>query len=457
MKILLVEDDISIRKGIETFLQHNDYEVETADNGKSAYENLLENNYDIVLTDLQMPEMSGLELLENINKKKISTKVLVITAYATVENAVTAMQKGAEDFLTKPLNLTELQLKLKKLENKIQIDFENRMLKAKIENIETERLVGNSESMKELKEMIGLIGNDKNVSVFIYGESGTGKELIAKNIHKMSERSEFPFVPVNCAALPPELLESELFGYVKGAFTGAVNDKKGIFETANKGTLFLDEIGEMDLNLQAKLLRVLQDHKIKPIGATEDIQLDIRVISASNRKLKELVEENKFREDLYYRLNVMEIEAEPLRRRKDDIPLLLEYFSNKKFIQTGKKLIFEPKVIEYLKEYCWRGNIRELENLIQKLSIIVHDGKVRLENLPEDILPGNTIDANTEFIALDYQKAINKLIREFEISYLKYHLTNNSNNISKTAERIGLSRVSLHKKIREYGLLCEEA
>lgn len=455
MKILLVEDDPSIRNGISVFLRHKDFEVLTASNGREAFDKIKETDFNAVITDIQMPEINGLELLELIKDNNIKTHVIVITAFATVENAVLAMQKGAEDFLTKPLNLTELQLKLEKLSEKIRLGRENKALKAKLEKFEFKDIIGDSSKIKDLKDMITLVAQDPNVSVFISGESGTGKELVARNIHRLSNRKDYPFIPINCAALPSDLLESELFGYVKGAFTGAVQNKVGLFEAANFGTIFLDEIGEMDATLQAKLLRVLQDHQIKPVGSNDNIQLDIRIISASNKKLTELVERNAFREDLFYRLNVIEIEVPPLRERKEDIPLLLNHFVNEKYSTTNKNIIFDKYSLKNLINYSWPGNVRELQNLISKLSVTIPTGNVTKENLPEEFTLNISSSLNHNFFDLDYQSAVKNKIKNFEFEYLKYHLNKHNNNISKTADSIGLSRVSLHKKIKELKLIEE--
>jgi transcriptional regulator with PAS, ATPase and Fis domain len=294
----------------------------------------------------------------------------------------------------------------------------------------------------------------------IYGESGTGKELVAQNIHYMSNRRNKPFVAINCASLSDELLESELFGHVKGAFTNALKDKPGLFLIANNGSLFLDEVSEMSPRLQAKLLRVLQEKHFQPVGSVDIINIDVRILGASNQNLKMLIEENKFREDLYYRLNVVEINLPKLEDRKEDIPLLINHFIEKEFERTKKRIILSPEVMEILINHNWRGNIRELENFIKMLAVISEHKLIQITDLPESFfvnMIANSMKRKELWEKYDFQCALNSAVENFEKEFLRYHIEKNNGNISKTAEAIGLSRVSLYKKINQYNLLHEES
>ncbi len=452
MKILIVDDDRILRKGIATFLKNEGNETDEVSNGKEALEKINVEKYDLIISDVQMPEMNGIDLLKEIKLRKHPIPFIIITAFAKIEDAVMCMKIGANDYLTKPINLEELKIKILKITEQQRLEKENYELKQKLEEIKMPSIIGESKSVMKMKELIRKVSADPDVSVMIYGESGTGKELVARNIHGFSTRKDNPFVAINCAAVPDELLESELFGYVKGAYTGAFKDKAGYFEKADKGTIFLDEVSEMSMSMQAKLLRVLQDHKIQRLGSTQNIHVDIRVIGASNKKLDELVKKNKFREDLYYRLNVVEVNVPPLRRRTDDIPILINHFLTK---SNGRKISFSGEAITVLEKYTWPGNIRELENFVKMLMVTTDNPIIEINDLPEKIL--NEINYSSEkwldiYKVTDYQTALHNAIANFEKEYLSYHIRKNNSNISKTAEAINLSRVSLYKKINEYNL-----
>jgi DNA-binding NtrC family response regulator len=450
MKILVVDDDESLNRGICSFLKSKNIKTDSAFDGKKAAELTKVNNYDLILSDLQMPEMDGLELLEYIKTNKSNIPIIIMTAFASIESAVEAMQKGAEDYLTKPVNLNELSVKIDKVVRTNKLEEENRKLKKKINFYELPEIIGKSEPIIQLKELLKRISNDSSVPVYIFGESGTGKELVARNIHFMSDRKEKPFMPINCAALSDELLESELFGYVKGAFTGALTNKKGLLESSNGGTIFLDEISEMSPRVQAKLLRILQDGIVQPIGSNETKTVDIRFISASNQRLADLVEQKKFREDLFYRLNVIEVEVPPLSARRDDIPILINHFLQK---YNNPGLTFSDEALSSLSNFNWPGNIRELENLIRMLLVTNRNNVITKELLPDKITSQNKITIDkSNFEYDDYKTAYNNVVINFDKSFLEYHLKKNGYNISKTAESINLSRVSLHKKILEYGI-----
>ncbi len=453
MKILLADDDAAIRKGIEVFLTNMNHSVSSVPDGKEALEVSEKEDFDLIISDVQMPEVNGLELLNALRQKGKDTPMIIITAFATVEDAVKAMKLGANDYLTKPLHLEELQLKIGKIEDELKLKRENAELKERLRRIDFPEMVGVSEAITEVKKMIAKIAQRDDVPVMIYGASGTGKELAAKAIHNVSKRNGAPFVAVNCAAMPDELLESELFGYVKGAFTGAVKDREGLFKTADGGTLFLDEVGEMSPRLQAKLLRALQDFRIQPLGTSNSFNVDVRIIGASNVRLQDLVSQNKFREDLFYRLNVAEISIPPLSRRKEDIPLLLEHFISSPKIK--KEITFTKEALAALTDYNWPGNVRELENFVNSISVFAERDVIDRNDLPERILNESSavkykwdnLFANNNFP--DAQKII---LEDFEKKFLEFHLRKHNGNITRTAEAIGLSRVSLHKKINDYGL-----
>jgi two-component system, NtrC family, response regulator PilR len=455
MRILLVDDEQSIRKGIEIYLISENHLVTSCENGLEAYELCKKEIFDLIISDMMMPKLNGLEFLKILIENKIAIPFILITAYATIEDAVTAMKLGAEDYLTKPLNLEELKLKIDKIINKKILLEENKKLKDRLNKIEFPDLIGESKVMQELKNRIVKLAADPDITVMIYGESGTGKELVARNIHFKSARLDKPFLAVNCAALSEELLESELFGHAKGAFTNAYKDKDGLFQSADEGTLFLDEVSEMSPRLQAKLLRVIQEKCFHPVGSTEIKKVDVRIIGASNKNLKELVTKGKFREDLYYRLNVVEICVPVLRKRTDDIPLLADHFLQRENLRTKKKISFSPASIEVLQNYPWNGNVRELENFIMMICATSEKDFIEPTSLPENIF-SETLITSLKLKGLiqqsDFQSALNNVIESFEKEYLSYHIKKNDGNISKTAESIGLSRVSLHKKIGQYNL-----
>ncbi len=451
MKILLVDDEPVLRKGVSTFLSNIGYDVNSVSNGTMAMEVIDKENFDVIISDVQMPGLNGIEFLKKLRNGGNLTPFIIITAFANVQDAVLCMKLGADDYLTKPINLEELKIKIEKISLRKKLEKENTELREELNKIKLPEIVGESKLIIEMKKLMKKISSDPDVTVMIYGESGTGKELVAQNIHLYSERNKNGFVAINCAAIPDDLLESELFGYVKGAFTGANKDKTGFFELADKGTIFLDEVGEMSPAMQAKLLRVLQNHEIQRLGSTKTIKVDVRVIGASNKKLDELVKEGKFREDLYYRLNITEIQVPPLRKRNGDLPLLIEFFIRK----TKSDIKFSKQALELLKKYSWPGNVRELENLIRMLAVTLEERIVGISNLPDKILNETeySTDNWNEYYSLnDFQTALHKAVTEFEKKYLLFHLNKNGNNISKTAKAINLSRVSLYKKIKEYRL-----
>ena len=448
MKILVVDDDKNLNLGISVFLNTNNIGNVSAFDGEDGYNKIKGEKFDLILSDLQMPNMNGIELLKKVKEKYPELPVMMMTAFASIENAVEAMKIGAEDYLTKPINLKELLIKIKKIEKSIGLKRENEELKKRVANYEIPEIVGESESLKELKNILRKVSADSNISVSIYGKSGTGKELVARNIHFMSERKDKPFVPINCAVLSDDLLESELFGYVKGAFTGAIQNKIGLLESCEGGTIFLDEISEMSPRVQAKLLRVLQDGIIQPVGSNEQKKVNVRFISASNKNLSDLVDQNKFRDDLYFRLNIIEITVPSLESRKNDIPILIKHFLKK--YESDNKL-FSEETIKIMQKYDWPGNIRELENLIRMVLVTVEDKIINVDDLPQKLLVKNEVPISKKINYEDeFKIAYHKNLSSFEKEYISYHLSKNNFNISKTADSINLSRVSLHKKIKEY-------
>ena len=382
MRILLAEDDEATRKGILMFLKTEGHEATGVSGGLEALSSLRRESYDLIISDIRMPGMDGLTLLHRLQQEGIQTPMVMMTAFATIEEAVKALQAGADDYLTKPLNLDELAVRIQRAAWKLSLVRENRQLKDRIRCIEFPQMAGAGKAMQEIQKSIDRLADDADVPIIIYGESGTGKELVARTIHCRSARAQQPFIDVSCAAFSDELLESEMFGYKKGAFTGAYQDKQGILQAAHKGTLFLDEVSEMSPRLQSRLLRFLQEHTFMAVGATANTHVDTRVIGASNRNLRELVSAGKFREDLYYRLNVVEIHLPPLRERPEDIPLLVCHFIEKYAGTHRRPLRLSREVYDCLEKYSWPGNVRELENFVRVLLVECQGEEVSLQDIP---------------------------------------------------------------------------
>ncbi|NOY77025.1 MAG: sigma-54-dependent Fis family transcriptional regulator [Calditrichaeota bacterium] len=456
MKILIAEDDPATRRGIEIFLQNQGFDVVSTENGAAALRELENQLPDVVLSDVKMPRMGGLDFLREIRLREPNLPVLMMTAFASVEDAVQAMKQGADDYLTKPLNLEELRLKLNRIQEKAVLLEENRALRAQLKRLEFPEIVGTSKPIREVFQLIAKAAADPDIPVMIYGESGTGKELVARAIHTRSRRAQAPFVAVNCGAIPENLIESELFGHKRGAFTGAVRDKEGLFQAAQNGTLFLDEVSEMSPQLQVKLLRVLQESRVKPVGGTVEIPVNVRILGASNKDLRKEMADGRFREDLFYRLNVLEVTLPPLRERRDDIPLLVHHFAEKYRKDGGEPKHFSRKALERLSFYDWPGNVRELENTV-RVTLVSAPGKlVNSADLPPKITRLKPVsDSGTglwKWDGSDYKYNLQKVVEAFEREFLTFHLHETGGNVSQTAEKIGLSRVALHKKIKLYGI-----
>jgi len=443
-KVLVVDDDLEMCGLLSDVLKGEDFSVTAIHDSFEASKILKKEEFDVIVTDLKMKGLKGLDLLEEVKNVAPLTPVIIITAFGTIESAIKAMKMGAYDYITKPFQMDELVITVKKA-------LENRLLKKEIVRLKKEvesryhfhQMIGKSPSMQKIYDLIERI-SDTSSNVLITGESGTGKELVAKAIHYNGTRKEGPFIAVNCAAIPETLLESELFGYKKGAFTDAKSDKKGLVFEANQGTLFLDEITETPLTLQAKLLRVIEERELRPLGDTNSYLIDVRIISTSNRDINSLIQGNQFREDLYYRLKVIDIEMPPLRERREDIPILVQHFINK-FSKEQKKGIsgVSEDALKILLNYSWPGNIRELENIIQRAITLSQHEVILPEDLPATII--QKIDEKLFEKALEEKFTLDQLEKE----YIKRVLIETGGNKSKAAERLGLDRKTLYRKLEE--------
>ncbi len=449
-KILVVDDEPSQRKMLQANLSLDGYEVYEADDGKTAISRVSEEFFDLILMDNRMSQLDGIEALKQIKKISPGIPVIIITAYASVETAVEALQSGAHDYLTKPLDIDELRIKVQQTLEFWRLKEENILQKRRIENLfDASRIIGRSPKMRQVLETVAMVAPTE-ASVLILGESGTGKELIANALHQGSSRSERRFIKINCAALPETLLESELFGHERGAFTGAVGRKPGRFELADGGTIFLDEIGEMTFSTQAKLLRVLQEREFEPLGSTRSVKVDIRVISASNRDLKDEVRKVNFREDLFYRLNVVPINLPPLRERKEDIPLLVDHFLHIYNEKNNRHLKgFHPRALDAMMRYSWPGNIRELENVVERAVILTMDEYVSFSELPESI-SGESASAVPTTSKAGIVPGMT--IRELEKELILVTLDHNDGNRTRSAGFLGITRRTLQNKLKEYGI-----
>jgi two-component system, NtrC family, response regulator AtoC len=441
ISILIVDDEESVRESLCNWFKEDGYKVECAENAKKALDLIESTDYNIILADIKMPGMDGLEMHRRIKSLNKESVVIIMTAFASVDTAVQALKDGAFDYITKPFDPDDLSHLIRNASKQISLKEENEVLKDKVVTLENvEDLVGNSQAMMQvLKEVESVAQSDS--SVIITGESGTGKELIARAIHSNSPRKFFPLVNVHCGALSESLLESELFGHEKGAFTGAMYNRKGRFEMADGGTIFLDEIATISTKMQVELLRVLETKSFLRVGGNKEIKSDFRVICATNRNLKDMVEQGTFREDLYYRLNVVNINVPPLRERVDDISLLVEYFIKKYCKTMNRKIVtVEQSAIERLEKFEFPGNVRELENMIERAIVIGNGKEIQLKDLP---LGQNIV--NNPFESLD----------EVEVNHIKNILNKYNWNISRSAKVLRVDRVTLYNKIKKYNLKQE--
>jgi len=449
--ILVVDDEENTRQGLKQLLELHEYEVDTACDGYRALEIVKMDSPDIVLTDVRMPELDGLELLKQIKIINPETIVIMLTAYGSVEDAVKAIQSGAYHYVSKPINTDELLEIVKKAISHSRLKQENKELKSQLkERYEFGEIIYRSEKMKAIIEMVEQVG-PTNASVLIEGESGTGKELIARLIHSLSVRKDEAIVPIHCASLTDTLLASELFGHEKGSFTGAIERKIGRFEKAHKGTLFLDEIGEVKEDMQVKLLRVLQEGEFERVGGTKTIKVDIRLISASNKNLLEEIKKGMFREDLYYRINVVSITIPPLRERKEDIePLLKHYIAYYTKINHKRIDTITPAALKALIEYNWPGNVREVKNVVERMVVLARSEKIDTDTIPGDIQ--QSAELGDERSAMPDSRRSNASIRDMEKNMIIATLHDMNGNKSKVAKKLGISRRTLYRKISEYNI-----
>ena len=438
--ILIAEDEPILRESLAELLAGEGREVLQAEDGKKAYEIVVGRPVDVVLTDVRMPEMDGLALLDHLHKIAPQTPVIVVTAYGTIESAVAAMQAGAHDYLLKPVQFEEVLLKVERALEFAESSRAQRVINDQLAETSTfHNLIGNSQSMKKLFEVVGRLSAVKS-NVVIVGESGTGKELFARAVHYNGPTRDKPFVAVNCGAIPETLIESELFGYRRGAFTGANRDKIGYFEAANTGTLFLDELSTLPKNVQASLLRVLEEKAVVPVGDTHPRSIDARIIAASNQDLEKLVEKGEFREDLLFRLNVVKLQLPPLRQRKEDIPLLTHHFLAKYAREMNKKVPgMTNGAMRALLSHPWRGNVRELENVIERALIFAEDRPIGVEDLPFAV----------EGVTDDVGEDLNTAMEHFERQHILYSLKRHHYDKAETARSLGIGVSSLYRKMDE--------
>lgn len=441
-KILIVDDEKIVRESLLHWFEEDGYDVEAAEDGEIALKMFDKNKYDLLLVDMKMPGISGLELLKKVKEIDKETIVILITAFASVPSAITALKDGAYDYVTKPVDPDELAHLVKKALEQKALKHENIQLKENIEEIiKPDNFIGESPQMKKIFELIHTVA-PTDTTVMIRGESGTGKELVAKAIHINSKRKYFPIIPVNCGAITETLLESELFGHEKGAFTGAQFKRRGKFEMADGGTIFLDEIGSISPKMQIELLRVIETKQFSRVGGNQLINSDFRVIIATNEPLEDLVKQGKFREDLYYRLNVFSIIVPPLRERRSDIPILAYYFLNKFTTAMNKPVKnISKEAMDFLTNYDWPGNVRELENAIERAVVIGKESSIHVKDLPFHVSNNNIITENGE-----------KSLASMESKYILQVLNENNWNISRSAAILEIDRVTLYNKINKYGL-----
>ena len=451
-RVLIVEDNETARKQMQVFLEtDSDLCVDTAANGSDALKALTERPYSVIITDLKMPRVDGLQLLEEVQKRRLPADVIITTGFGTIDHAVQAMRLGAADFLTKPIKLEHLRLVVQRSLRERALQDEVVALREKLhEQFKFHDILSKSPRMHDVFELISHVAETIS-TVLIVGETGTGKELVARAVHEASPRRAAPFVAVNCAALPESLLESELFGHEKGAFTSAAGQRKGRFELAHGGTIFLDEVGEIPLAMQAKLLRVLQERRFERVGGSQTVEVDVRVVTATNRDLLRLAKEGKFREDLYYRLNVVKIDLPPLHERPEDIALLAEHFVQK-FSRPGvSPKQIAPEAMEALLQHRWPGNIRELENAIERACVTSRDEIVRPENLPAEVLkPTRPRYQLPVDLSRPLTEQLTELTAAFEERYLRRALKRTRGHIGRTAHLTGLSRRTITEKLALY-------
>jgi len=447
--ILIVDDEPSILKSLRGLLSDEGFEVQTAANGYEALKIIDTESPDLVLLDIWMPGIDGIETLKEIKKNNPHIQVIIISGHGTIETAVKATKLGAFDLIEKPLSIDKIIVAINNALNFRRLEEENRYLRKR--TLEKHTITGSSAPVTALKKQIATAA-PAEAWILITGENGTGKELVARTIHQLSPRADHPLINVNCAAIPEELIESELFGHEKGAFSGAVVKKVGKFELANKGTIFLDEIGDMSLKTQSKILRVLQEQQFQRLGGSRILSVDVRVIASSNKDLKEEIEKGNFREDIYYRLNVIPIEVPPLRNRLKDVPLLVETFLQESDIQyQGRSKTITPQAVDLLCQYSWPGNVRELKNLLERLAIMVEKEVIDVADIPASYNPSCSEAADPIESQLFLIQRLKDAQKAFEKEFVERKLLRNNNDITATAKAIGVEKSDLHQMIERLG------
>ena len=444
--ILIVDDEPGVRSSLSGVLRDEGFDVEAAASGEECLERAARSAFDVVVLDVWLPGIDGLVTLQRLRERKVDAQVVMISGHGNIESAVRAIKMGAFDFVEKPLSLEKTVLVVRNAMRQRDLEAENRVLRARVDRQHV--MVGESFAMRQLRDQVEMAA-PTNGRVLIYGENGTGKELVARTVHQLSRRRNSPFVEVNCAAIPEELIESELFGHMKGAFTGAVAEKPGRFEQANTGTIFLDEIGDMSLKTQAKVLRVLQEQVMERVGGTQSIRVDVRVLAATNKELAAEIREGRFREDLYFRLNVIPIFVPPLRERQDDIPLLADHFMALMAAEYGRRpKRMASEAVARLQHYAWPGNVRELRNVIERLMIMVPGDTITAQDLAflgHDGMRQPTMPEGDSLPLADARE-------RFERDYILQALAAQHGNISRTAEVLGVERSNLYKKMKAFGI-----
>jgi two-component system response regulator PilR (NtrC family) len=454
-RVLIVDDEESMRDFLSIMLHREGYQVDTAIDGAQAVVHLRDHSYDLVISDIKMPRMTGLELLAHIKDRTPETVVLMVTAFSSTDEAVEAMKQGAYDYITKPFKNEEIRLIVKNALERRDLRRENLALKEALgQRFSFAGLIGKSKVMQEVFNMIRKVASSP-VKILVSGESGTGKELVARAIHYNSDRRDGPFVPINCGAIPENLLESELFGHEKGAFTGAIRQKPGLFETAAGGTIFLDEIGELPAMMQVKLLRVLQENEFRRVGGTKDIKTDVRVLAATNRQLEEAVAAGSFREDLYYRFNVIRIDLPPLRQRREDIPVMVDFFWERFTGQKGVKVAEDA--MRRLIDYSWPGNVRELENVIERATVLGRDNEITLDCLPPNLVTGMSASVTPLTDIPDSGMDLDAYLGEIEKEILIKALARTDGVRKSAAGLLGITFRSIRYRLAKYDLGADDA
>jgi two-component system response regulator AtoC len=450
LEVMVIDDEPAIRQVLTAFLTKAGHNVYQAGNGTEAYERLAKGDIDVAISDIKMPDITGIELMRRAKAAGIDTNFIMMTAYASVDTAIEAIKAGAFDYMIKPVRNEEVLHRLIKAGDLRGLKEENKVLRRLVMGDKDERFTFASPAMRELDRLVAKVAPTDS-TVLITGESGTGKGVIARHIHQQSTRADQPFIPVNCGAIPENLMESELFGHVKGSFTGADNARKGLFLEANKGTIFLDEIGELPLQLQVKLLHVIEEKTVRPVGSEQARKADVRIVAATNRDLQQMVGEGKFREDLYFRLSVFHVHAPPLRDRRQDIPELVRFLLQKgaRRMNLAYQVMLEPEVEDVLTAYDWPGNVREMENVVDRALILADEGRITCADLPPQI--ARTVSASTRIVApSDSSEGLREQVRRFESSVIYQAIMDAEGDRRAAAQKLGIGLSSLYRKLEEY-------